>query len=133
MYQKLIFITIFFLSISCSENKSDQIRTGKLTDGATTLFTKVFPEQSGINFTNTIIQDAEFNFMNYMYIYTGAGVAVGDIDNDGLQDIYFTSNFGPNKLFKNKGNFEFEDITISSKTEDYTGFTSAVTMLDMIA
>ena len=131
MYQKLIFITIFFLSISCSENKSDQIRTGKLTDGATTLFTKVFPEQSGINFTNTIIQDAEFNFMNYMYIYTGAGVAVGDIDNDGLQDIYFTSNFGPNKLFKNKGNFEFEDITISSKTEDYTGFTSAVTMLDI--
>ena len=131
MIRKLIFCLVTLAFVSCSDSNTEDKRTGEFTDGATTLFTKVLSEKSGINFINRIIQDNEFNFMNYMYIYTGAGVAVGDIDNDGLQDIYFTSNFGPNKLYKNKGNFEFEDITISSKTEDFTGFTSAVTMIDV--
>ena len=61
----------------------------------------------------------------------GAGVAVGDINNDGLEDVYFISNFGPNKLYKNTGNFEFKDITVFSKTEDYKGFSTGVTMLDI--
>lgn len=78
-----------------------------------------------------VCEDLEFNFLNYPYLYTGAGVAVGDIDNDGLQDIYLSSNFGSNILYKNKGDFNFEDITIASKTEDYTGFTTGVTMLDI--
>jgi hypothetical protein len=78
-----------------------------------------------------IKEDFDFNFLNYTYIYVGGGVAVGDIDNDGLQDLYFVSSMSPNKLYKNKGNFEFEDITISSKTEDYKGFSSGVSMLDI--
>ncbi len=69
--------------------------------------------------------------MNYMYIYTGAGVAVGDIDHGGLEDIYLASNFGPNKLYKNMGDFNFEDITMTSKAEDFNGFSSGVTMLDI--
>ena len=73
----------------------------------------------------------DFNFLNYPYLYTGAGLAVGDIDNDGLQDVYFVSNFGPNKLYKNTGDFKFKDITVDSKTEDYTGFSTGVTMLDI--
>jgi hypothetical protein len=65
-----------------------------------------------------------------MYIYTGAGVASGDIDNDGLIDLYFVSNAGPNKLYKNKGGLKFEDITIASKAEDYLGFSTGVSMWD---
>jgi hypothetical protein len=130
--KKIITLSILIaVFTSCSEENNHKAKTGGFTNGATTLFTKISPDKSGIQFTNRIIQDHNFNFMNYMYIYTGAGVAVGDVDNDGLQDIYFTSNFGPNKLYRNKGDFEFEDITISSKTEDFKGFTSAVTMLDV--
>jgi hypothetical protein len=69
--------------------------------------------------------------MNYTNIYTGAGVATGDIDNDGLEDIYLVSNSGPNKLYKNLGGFNFKDITVSSKTEDYKGFSTGVSMLDI--
>ncbi|MDP2687015.1 MAG: hypothetical protein Q8O62_07325 [Aequorivita sp.] len=82
--------------------------TSKYTDNATTLYSKITPEQSKILFKNTVIETMEFNFLNYPYIYTGAGVAIGDIDNDGLQDIYLVSNFGPNKLFKNKGYLTFD-------------------------
>ncbi len=125
----LLIITIGFYS--CSDTNSGAKKDGKYSDEAKVLFTKIPAENSNISFKNTIKQTNDFNFMNYMYIYTGAGVAVGDIDNDGLEDIYFVSNFGPNKLYKNKGDFFFEDITITSKTEDYTGFSSGVTMLDV--
>ena len=125
----LLLITIGFYS--CSDSNSESKKDGKYTDNAETLFTKITAENSSISFENKINQTNDFNFMNYMYIYTGAGVAVGDIDNDGFEDIYFVSNFGPNKLYKNKGNFSFEDITTVSKTEDYTGFSSGATMLDV--
>ena len=131
MYNKLFFLITVVVLSSCSEITSDKNKTEGFTDGSSTLFTKITSEKTGITFKNTIKQDKDFNFMNYMYIYTGAGVAVGDIDNDGFEDLYFVSNFGPNKLYKNKGDFIFEDITVSSKTEDYTGFSSAVTMLDI--
>ncbi len=119
------------LLASCSSETKTQSRDGALTDGAAKRFTKIGTDQSGISFKNMIREDLEFNFLNYPYLYTGAGVAVGDIDNDGLQDIYLTANFGPNKLYKNNGNFEFEDITSASKTEDYQGFKTGVTMLDV--
>lgn len=131
MNYKALFLIISIIFFSCSENNSKQKKDGKYTDNQTTLFTKISAENSNISFKNTIKQTIEFNFMNYMYIYTGAGVAVGDIDNDGFEDIYFVSNFGPNKLYKNEGNFTFNDITIASKTEDYSGFSSGVTMLDV--
>jgi hypothetical protein len=114
---------------SCSKNPSE--KNAKLTDGASTLFTKVTSKSSGITFMNNTKQTNEFNFMNYTNIYAGAGLATGDIDNDGLEDVYFVSNSGPNKLYKNKGDFKFEDITVSSKTEDYTGFSTGVSMLDI--
>ncbi|MAN59716.1 MAG: RNA-binding protein, partial [Flavobacteriaceae bacterium] len=84
-----------------------------------------------IHFQNTMKQTLDFNFINYPYIFTGGGVAVGDIDNDGLEDIYFVSNFGPNKLYLNQGDFQFEDITKAANTEDYQGFSTGVSMLDV--
>ncbi len=123
---------LFGISIlSCSDHSSNNKTEKNYTNNSPTLFTKVPSKNSNITFKNTIKQTHEFNFLNYMYIYIGAGVAVGDMDNDGLEDVYFVSNFGPNKLYKNHGDFLFEDITLSSKTEDYSGFSSGAIMLDI--
>jgi hypothetical protein len=128
--QKLFsFFSTAIILVSCSN--SEKTKTGGYTDDATTLFSKVSSNESGIDFKNEIRQTIEFNFMNYMYIYTGAGVAIGDIDNDGLEDIYFASNFDSNALFKNEGDLKFKDITTSSNTADNGGFSTGVTMLDV--
>jgi len=130
---KHLFITSLLLLLisSCTNDSNNKEATNSKIKNNQLLFTKITSEKSHINFKNNIKQTNDFNFMNYMYIYTGAGVAIGDIDQDGLEDIYFVSNFGPNKLYKNNGGFEFEDITVSSKTEDYSGFSMGVTMLDV--
>ena len=123
------YISILLLIIfSCSNDSSIKEIASK---NEKALFTKIYSEESNITFTNYVKQTNDFNFMNYMYIYTGAGVAIGDVDQDGLDDVYFVSNFGPNKLYKNTGDFIFEDITRLSKTEDYSGFSSGATMLDI--
>ncbi len=123
----LILVLLLFSCSQPSKNTSDTV----FTDNATTLYTKINSENSQLNFKNVIKENVDFNFLNYTYIYVGGGVAVGDIDNDGLQDIYFVSSMGPNKLYKNKGDFSFEDITTSSKTEDYQGFSTGASMLDI--
>ncbi|MEM0518653.1 VCBS repeat-containing protein [Aequorivita flava] len=129
---KTLFAILFLATVlfSCSQHQK-KTENAKYTDNASTLYSKVSSKSSQLKFKNVIKQDLDFNFLNYPYIYAGAGVAVGDIDNDGLQDIYLVSNFGPNKLYKNKGSLNFEDITTSSKTEDYKGFSTGVTMLDI--
>ena len=128
---KYYFLTVsLFLFIACGNNNSE-INNQKKTEPKGTLFTKVNSDASNINFMNKVEETLEFNFLNYPYIYAGAGVAVGDIDNDGLEDMYLVSNQGPNKLYKNLGDFKFEDITTTSKTEDFSGFSTGVTMLDI--
>jgi len=131
MRLRYTFIALSILLGACQEKQSDGTRDGGLTDGSSTLYTKIEKEHSGINFRNMVREDLEFNFLNYPYLYTGAGVAVGDFDKDGLEDIYLTANFGPNKLYKNKGNFQFEDITAISGAEDYEGFATGATTLDV--
>ncbi len=125
-----LFISITII-MGCSDKDTEVSKDGDYTNGATTLFTKVPGSTSGIGFKNEIRQTVEFNFMNYMYIYTGAGVAIGDIDNDGLEDIYFVSNFDSNELYKNEGNLKFKNITQSSKTAGTGGFSTGVTMFDV--
>lgn len=97
------------------------------------LFTKVSPSKSNIDFKNLLIEDEEFNVLNYPYFYNGGGVAVGDINNDGLTDIFFTGNMVRNKLYLNKGNFEFEDITKNSTVADKQGWCTGATMADVNA
>ncbi|WP_456426449.1 VCBS repeat-containing protein [Rhodocaloribacter sp.] len=75
------------------------------------LFTRVPARISGVTFVNRIVEDEGFNVLEYEYFYNGAGVAVGDVDNDGLPDLFFTANMGPNRLYRNKGGFVFEDVT----------------------
>ncbi|MFL5488351.1 MAG: VCBS repeat-containing protein [Gemmatimonadaceae bacterium] len=89
------------------------------------------PEATGITFANTLPEKPDFNILNYLYYYNGAGVAVGDIDGDGLPDLYFTSNLGPNKLYRNRGNYTFEDITARAGVADPDGWKTGVTMADV--
>src|SRR5438477_2384850 len=95
------------------------------------LFEAVTPEASGITFANTLSQDSMLNIVNYLYYYNGGGVAVGDIDGDGLLDLYFTSNLGRNRLYRNLGHFRFEDITDRAGVADSVGWKSGVTMADV--
>ncbi|HEY4110278.1 VCBS repeat-containing protein [Puia sp.] len=79
--------------------------------GHSPLLKRVDPNESGIHFNNKIVENDSVNPMDMTNIYNGGGVGIGDLNGDGLQDIYFTGNMVPNKLYLNKGNFHFEDIT----------------------
>ena len=77
-----------------------------------TLFELLPSTQTNIHFVNHISDTEKPGILDYLYYYNGGGVAIGDINNDGLPDIFFTSNKkGGNKLYLNKGNYQFEDIT----------------------
>src|SRR6266498_4549882 len=71
-------------------------------------------ENTNINFSNEVRDTKDFNILTYRNFYNGGGVAIGDINNDGLADVFFTSNMSGNKLYLNKGNFKFEDISSSA-------------------
>ena len=97
-----------------------------------TLFTLLPSSKTGITFNNLLKEDdPEFSILNYPYFYNGGGVAVGDVNNDGLQDLVFTGNMVKNGLFLNKGNLEFEDITQKSGFGDKKGWCTGVTMVDI--
>ncbi|WP_317039867.1 VCBS repeat-containing protein [Kriegella aquimaris] len=85
--------------------------------------------QTGIEFANNLVENDSLNYFTYSYLYMGGGVSTGDINNDGLLDIYFTGNQVSNKLYLNKGNLQFEDITkkagVSGDSRWYTGATMA--------
>jgi len=95
------------------------------------LFESLSSEHTGITFRNTVPVDELTNSFVYEYVYNGGGVAVGDVNNDGLDDIYFTSNLHGNELYLNKGNLEFENVTEVSKTQGNRGWTTGTNMVDI--
>lgn len=98
--KRLMLLSLFIaglLLISCNRHK--------------TLFTSLPASTTKVDFANMLEKRPLFGILYFLYYYNGGGVAIGDINNDGLPDIYFTANsYGHNKLYLNKGNFEFEEI-----------------------
>ena len=86
-----------------------------------------------MRFANTLPPDSAINIVSYLYYYNGGGVAAGDVDGDGLVDLYFTSNLGSNRLYRNLGGgqFRFEDVTDRAGVADSGGWKSGVTMADV--
>ena len=120
LYSLIVFV--FILCIQCSKKEEKKSKS---------LFSIVNAEKTNIHFKNSVKENLYFNFLNYSYIYNGGGVAVGDINNDGLEDVYFTSNQESNKLYLNNGNLEFKDITVKANVSDEIGWTTGVTMIDI--
>ncbi len=116
-------ITIFsfccFLLLGCKEQKPKQ------------LFTALDPEKTGIKFNNQLFDDQGMSVLNYSYYYNGGGVAVGDVNNDGLTDIFFTGNMVKNRLYLNKGNFTFENITDKAGVALQQGWCTGASMIDI--
>ena len=90
-------------------------------------------QQTGITFNNAITESETINHIYYNQIYSGSGVAIGDLNNDNLPDIYFISNIYSNKLFINNGDLTFKETTSISKVKGRGGFPTGVTMVDINA
>lgn len=95
------------------------------------LFDKLPMDSTGVNFVNQLTFDQEFNIYTYRNFYNGGGVGLGDINNDGLIDIYLTGNQSPNKLYLNKGNFKFEDITDKAGVAGVKAWSTGVALADV--
>jgi enediyne biosynthesis protein E4 len=113
-----MFITVFSVCLlSCRQS--------------TTLFHQLSSSQSGIDFTNTIVENDSINPLDMEFLYNGGGVAVGDFNNDGLRDLYFTASQVANALYLNKGNLEFKDITTSARVTGNGRWCNAASVVDI--
>src|SRR6188474_1301045 len=102
-----VIISIFLFGCKGSDEKMNGQKSKPL-------FTLLDPEVTKITFQNTLTEALNTNILMYEYFYNGGGVAAGDFNNDGLVDVYLTSNMSDNKFYLNKGNMRFEDITLAS-------------------
>ncbi|MGI4803123.1 MAG: VCBS repeat-containing protein [Janthinobacterium lividum] len=95
------------------------------------LFQLIPAARTGINFNNKVVDNDDFNVFNYRNYYNGGGVAIGDINNDGKPDVFFTANQGSNKLYLNKGNWKFEDITEKAGLKGAHRWHTGTSMVDI--
>jgi enediyne biosynthesis protein E4 len=114
-------LLLFTIIISCNKkNENKQV-----------LFEALESTQTGINFSNNLTPTADFNMFKYMYFYNGAGVGAGDFNNDGLTDLFFTSNQHQNKLYLNKGKLKFEDVTTLAKIPNDSAWSTGASVVDI--
>ncbi|QMW07125.1 VCBS repeat-containing protein [Spirosoma foliorum] len=116
-----LFLTAGLLALAgCNSFKSEK-----------QLFQALDSTQTGVGFVNHLVPSEKLNILDYLYFYNGGGVSAGDINNDGLTDLYFVSNQGKNKLYLNKGNFKFEDITEKAGVAGFSDWQTGSTMADV--
>jgi len=117
MKKTSLYILLALFTISCKSKSS------------LALFEKM--DQTGIEFTNKVTDEKDNNIFKYRNFYNGAGVGIGDINNDGLADVFFTANQAANKLYLNKGDFKFEDISVKAGFGEKKQWSTGVTMVDI--
>lgn len=115
---------LFLLIYSCSPKNDTVVSTEKL-------FTKLDAQKTKVTFNNKLVETDSLNYFTYTSIYMGGGVSVGDINNDGLSDLFFTGNQVQNKVYLNKGNLEFQDITETSNASGDNRWYTGTTMVDI--
>ncbi len=123
MTRYFLFTLLAFAFVACQQSREKEMK----------LFSLIEPNESGIEFSNDLTFDADFNIYTYRNYYNGGGVAVGDFNNDNLIDIYFTANSKKNQLYLNKGNFKFEDITESAGVGGKRAWSTGVSIADVNA
>lgn len=133
MKKVFLLLVLVIITFSCQNNTEKP--KAKSSDKASKFYLQSQPNKlTGINFKNTVNETATLNYLKYESIYNGAGVAIGDINNDGLPDIYFAGNSSDDKLYLNKGDFEFEDISTKSGINLHAkGWSTGVNMTDINA
>ncbi|WP_189360904.1 VCBS repeat-containing protein [Algibacter mikhailovii] len=117
---KYSYILLLFIMASCAKTTDNALR-----------FSQIDSNKSNIHFNNALTESDTLNYFNYPYIYMGGGIGIGDFNNDGLEDIYFTGNMVSNKLYLNKGNLVFEDITESANAGLDNAWYLGVTTVDI--
>jgi hypothetical protein len=123
-YKKIIYpltwLVIIFL-FACNDTKKEQ----------PVMFEVLGSRSTGIDFVNKLTPTPEFNMFKYMYFYNGGGVGVGDFNNDGLSDIFFSANQGENKLYLNEGGMKFKDVTKQARIPQDGGWSTGVSVVDI--
>jgi enediyne biosynthesis protein E4 len=122
----LVLSSVF--GLLCCQKKGDS--TSKNTSEAP-LFTLLDAQTTGVQFRNDLVYDRDFNIYRYRNFYNGGGVAIGDVNNDGLPDLFFTANMTPNKLYINRGNLKFEDVSEQAGFGAQNGWSTGVSMADL--
>lgn len=117
--ERCAILIVLLSSVGCRGERREQ-----------SLFELLSPSRTGVHFENTLVTTDSLNFQTDAYVYNGAGVAVGDIDNDGLPDIFFAGNQVTSRLYLNRGNFHFDDITTSAGVTT-ARWATGVTMVDI--
>lgn len=123
-------VTLLVLTYSCKQAGKNEVVYQPPPDA---LFAKLSSIETGVDFSNPVQDDSSYNILTYRNFYNGGGVATGDVNNDGLVDIFLTANLADSKLYLNKGNFKFQDITSSSGIKSRKGWRTGVTMADVNA
>ncbi len=128
MYNKFQYVLVILYAMSLLLNGCTEKRSKK---NPAMGYREIPSNHSGIAFVNSIKETESQNILKYPYLYNGGGVAIGDLNNDGLPDIYFTGNMVGDKLYLNKGNLQFEDVTKSSGIISSSLWTTGVSFVDI--
>ncbi len=123
-------ISVFLLFVGC-QSDAPQNQKKEPTENSPTIFNELKASATGIDFTNQLTPTPALNILEYLYYYNGGGVAVGDLNNDGLEEVFLTANQSADKLFLNQGALKFKDITTESGIDSLMNWSSGVTMDDV--